>query len=440
MANLKYGSTGTEVKDLQQKLIDAGYGDTVGKADGVFGAKTQKAVTEYQKANGLTVDGIAGKNTLGSLNSGNAGSALAQGVVNGAKQAAGGTAGGNADGGAKNTGSDTSGTTGSSTFTYGSYADMKSDVVKEAEAILAQYGSTKPGEWVDPYKDKYMGYLNQYENRDPFSYDFNNDPLYQQYRDQYTQQGQLAMMDAMGQAAALNGGYGSSYAQTVGQQTYNQQLGQLNEMMPELYQMAYDQYGREGQQMLDMFNMYLGLSEQDYSQYQAGLENWYREYDRLASNANTEYQRDYSDYTTGRSEAFSEHQTAQSQAFTASEAQKSRDFTASENEKSRKASATKSSGTTANTPTYTKWTGSEAKYWNTQLERAETSGALNEISYELLAAGFDPEFVKQKIQARAKALGLLGTTTTDTTVSPTGKPSIGTGGGGGGGTWYLETR
>lgn len=481
MANLKFGSTGTEVKDLQQKLIDAGYGDIVGKADGVFGAKTQQAVTEYQKAKGLTVDGIAGKNTLGSLNSANnAGAAVAQGVVNGAKQAAGGNTGGNkggnagsnagsnagtnAGGGEKKTGSGTPDTTGSSTFTYqdfsyGSYDDMKSDVVKEAEAILAQYGTTKPGDWVDPYKDKYMGYLNQYENRDPFSYDFNNDPLYQQYRDQYVQQGQMAMMDTMGQAAAMTGGYGNSYAQTVGQQAYNQQLGQLNEMMPELYQMAYDRYGEEGQQMLDMFNMYLGLSEQDFAQYQSGLDNWYREYDRLAGIADTEYQRDYNeymrgyetaygDYSTGRSEAFSDYQTKQQQefsageaekdrAFNASESEKDRAFTASENEKSRAASAAKSSG--GGNPTDTGKTTMSQTDQQTYKKNADRAFAdkgldgLYEIGEQLEFEGYSQAFIEKWIASEIERLSPKPKKTPET--QPTGVA-----GGGGGGTWYLETR
>ena len=58
-------------------------------------------------------------------------------------------------------------------------------------------------------------------NRSPFTYDMNEDMLYQQYKDSYTRQGKLAMQDTMGQAAALTGGYGNSYATTAGQQTYN---------------------------------------------------------------------------------------------------------------------------------------------------------------------------------------------------------------------------
>lgn len=57
-------------------------------------------------------------------------------------------------------------------------------------------------------------------NRKDFSYDMNNDQMYQQYRDAYMRQGQQAMRDTMGAASALTGGYGSTYAQTAGSQAY----------------------------------------------------------------------------------------------------------------------------------------------------------------------------------------------------------------------------
>ena len=67
---LKNGSTGEDVKKLQQALIDLGYlSDT---ADGTFGAKTQDAVTLFQAVNGLDADGLAGAKTLALLFSGTA--------------------------------------------------------------------------------------------------------------------------------------------------------------------------------------------------------------------------------------------------------------------------------------------------------------------------------------------------------------------------------
>lgn len=53
---------GTDVKNLQKALNENGF--DCGSADGVFGAKTDKAVRECQKSNGLNVDGKAGKGTI----------------------------------------------------------------------------------------------------------------------------------------------------------------------------------------------------------------------------------------------------------------------------------------------------------------------------------------------------------------------------------------
>ena len=64
---LYWGCRGEAVTRLQSALIDAGYKSYVRKADGIFGQWTYDAVRAYQKDHGLTVDGIAGKNTQNSL-------------------------------------------------------------------------------------------------------------------------------------------------------------------------------------------------------------------------------------------------------------------------------------------------------------------------------------------------------------------------------------
>ena len=65
MAVYNYGSSGDGVKQLQTQLTNAGY--NVGPIDGIYGDMTQSAVNSYQTANMLSVDGIAGSQTLGSL-------------------------------------------------------------------------------------------------------------------------------------------------------------------------------------------------------------------------------------------------------------------------------------------------------------------------------------------------------------------------------------
>lgn len=82
--------------------------------------------------------------------------------------------------------------------------------------------------------------------RPAFSYDPTSDPVYDSYAQSYQRRGRLAMRDTMGQAAALTGGYGSSYAQSVGQQQYDSYLQSLGEALPELYGMAWQRYNAEG--------------------------------------------------------------------------------------------------------------------------------------------------------------------------------------------------
>lgn len=82
--------------------------------------------------------------------------------------------------------------------------------------------------------------------RPAFSYDPASDPVYNSYAQSYWRRGRLAMRDTMGQAAALTGGYGSSYAQSVGQQQYDSYLQSLGEALPELYGMAWQRYNAEG--------------------------------------------------------------------------------------------------------------------------------------------------------------------------------------------------
>lgn len=70
---LRVGSSGSAVKNLQQKLKNLGY--YTGSVDGAFGAGTESALKAFQRANGLSADGVAGSATLSRLNSSKAKSA-----------------------------------------------------------------------------------------------------------------------------------------------------------------------------------------------------------------------------------------------------------------------------------------------------------------------------------------------------------------------------
>lgn len=125
-------------------------------------------------------------------------------------------------------------------------------------------------------------------NRGEFSYDVNKDKLYQQYRDLYAQMGRGAMEDTMGQAAALTGGYGSTYSQNAGQQAYNSYLQKLNEVVPELYNAAYNRYNQEGQ---DLMNLYSIARSNADSAYERDYNQWYNRLQLERSGEDTTYNR-----------------------------------------------------------------------------------------------------------------------------------------------------
>ena len=260
--NLRKGSKGSDVTELQKLLNNNGYNLAV---DGIFGSKTLAAVQDYQKKNGLTVDGIVGTNTWGALTNASNASTQAQPEVK------------------------------APTFEY-----TKSDVVAQAEALLQQQLANKPGEYQSAWQTQLNDTLQKILNREKFSYDLNGDMLYQQYKDQYTTQGKLASMDVMGQAAAMNGGYGNSYAQTVGQQAYQGYLQQLNDKVPELYQLALNQYNAEGDEMYNQASLMAQMENQDYGRYRDSVSDYYTELANLKDDARymseTEYERAWNDF------------------------------------------------------------------------------------------------------------------------------------------------
>lgn len=125
-------------------------------------------------------------------------------------------------------------------------------------------------------------------NRGEFAYDVNKDKLYQQYRDLYAQMGRGAMEDTMGQAAALTGGYGSTYSQNAGQQAYNAYLQKLNEVVPELYNAAYNRYNQEGQDLMNLYSM--ARSNAD-SAYERDYNQWYNRLQLERGDEDTTYNR-----------------------------------------------------------------------------------------------------------------------------------------------------
>ena len=172
-----------------------------------------------------------------------------------------------------------------------------SDNVTAAQSYLQGILDNKPGSYQSKYTDQMQGLYDRIMNREKFNYDLNGDMLYRQYADQYQRMGQQAMMDTMGQAAAMTGGYGNSYAQTAGQQTYQGYLQQLNEMVPQLYQQAHARYAQEGEDLRNQYAMAQSADAQDYARHQDAYNQWADERSYAQSAADTAYSQDYTDYT-----------------------------------------------------------------------------------------------------------------------------------------------
>ncbi len=159
-------------------------------------------------------------------------------------------------------------------------------------------------------------------NRADFSYDAQTDPLYAQYRKQYTREGQRATADALGQAAAASGGLPSSYAVNAAAQAGNYYASQMTDKIPELYQLAYQKYSDDYNRQLSDIAAVQSYEQLDRDLYNTKLQQfntdrafdygvWKDQYNMNASNIDTvmaldqlaeeKYKTDLGQYNTDRS-------------------------------------------------------------------------------------------------------------------------------------------
>ena len=269
-----YGSQGSAVRQLQNELNKRGYGLA---EDGIFGKKTRSAVRDYQKKNGLTmVDGIAGDETWGSLLSAAAVqepqlTPMAQGTFVTAAES-----------------------TPRAEVTAGTARRLReleqgytpSDEVTAARAYRDSVAAMEPGAYQSRFEEKLQELYDQIAGREAFDYDPEEDEAYRRYAKLYAAKGAAAMEDTLGKAASLTGGYGSSYAQSAGQQAYNGYLQELAALVPELRQAALAEYRQEGQALADQYSMLSQREKNDYARYQNERADW----QKLLAAAQDEYE------------------------------------------------------------------------------------------------------------------------------------------------------
>ena len=279
-----FGSTGSAVSKLQTILNQHGYGLAV---DGIFGKKTQAAVRDHQKRYNLKLDGIAGPETWGSLLGQNGSSS------NGSY-----------------TGGGSSGKTSTSTnLPLGKVSDgtaaaldrlekgyTPSSDVEAEQALLDSLAQLRPGDYESDFTAQLDALYQEISSRPGFSYDPGSDAAYQSYALQYARQGRAAMADTLGQTAHLTGGYGSSYAQSAAQQSYQRYLQQLSDVLPQLQSAAYSRYRDEGDALLDRYKLLQGQDEEAYGRWQDLVSAWQKEVSQAQSRYDQISSRDLKNY------------------------------------------------------------------------------------------------------------------------------------------------
>ena len=264
-----YGSQGSAVKQLQNELNKRGY--TLDE-DGIFGKKTRAAVRDYQKKNGLTmVDGIAGNETWGSLLS----------APTAAEQEAQAAAAAEA---ARPRAEVTAATAKRLQELERGYTP--SDEVTAAQAYRDSVAALEPGAYQSRFEERLQALYDRIAGREAFDYEPEEDEAYQRYARLYAARGAAAMEDTLGKAAALTGGYGSSYAQSAGQQAYNGYLQELAALVPELRQAALAEYQQEGKALQEQYSLLHAQEKADYDRWQDEKADW----QKLLAAAQAEYE------------------------------------------------------------------------------------------------------------------------------------------------------
>jgi len=188
-------------------------------------------------------------------------------------------------------------------YVQGNYKFVPSNVGLDkknaAEAALSAYGP-----YSSAYSNKINSMLDSIVNRKPFSYDFNNDALYRQYRDNYILQGRQAAQNAAAASASLTGGYGNSYSASAATQANDRYMSELNNRIPELQQLAMSAYDRESDNLMNAYNVLSAAEDREYGRYQDG---------RTALQSDRDYYG--ADYYQNRNMESSEHQNALNNAF-----------------------------------------------------------------------------------------------------------------------------
>ena len=162
-------------------------------------------------------------------------------------------------------------------YTGGKYgADYISDgkIPNQIDSVLDQinnFGSFSFDQDAPVYNNQYaeqqQALLDAIINRPDFSWSKETDPQWSSYKKSYLREGDRATANALGHAAAASGGRPSTAAVTAATQAGDYYATQLNDIIPTLYQQAYDQYLNEYNMSLQDLNAVNNQEQLDYAKY-----------------------------------------------------------------------------------------------------------------------------------------------------------------------------
>lgn len=174
-----------------------------------------------------------------------------------------------------------------------------------AQQQLQSIQQQKPQGYTSRFGGQLDDIMQKLQNPGKFKYNFNDDEAFKYYADIYTQNAKQASANAAGQAAALTGGYGNSYAQQAASQAYQQNLIPLYERAMDLYDRAYQQHRDERGDLKDTYGILSAQDEKEYGRYRDEVGDWQGERDYWTGREDTLSGRDREafendrDYWTG---------------------------------------------------------------------------------------------------------------------------------------------
>lgn len=154
------------------------------------------------------------------------------------------------------------------------YTATPGNAITNAQGWVNNYAQNNPQPtYESKYDPEIDRLLNEILNRDDFSYNAENDPLYQQFSAMYQREGDRAMRETLAEAAAGAGGM-NTYAITAAQMAANNYAAQLGDKIPELYQLAYDMYLADKESKVQDLGLLQNADATQYNRYRDTMSDY----------------------------------------------------------------------------------------------------------------------------------------------------------------------